>query len=293
MWYLILYGILAIWAFVDAKKRQANAILWAAGTLLLGPIILPFYFAKRPLKAGEVREGGTAWNVLKNFAIFWTILMVVAAIWGMVAVSEHSSTLQSEAEKAGAAIGTALGLGMIAALWFFPFIGAVVLGLILKKSSIVEKGPSGSLTTTSVQDEPSAVPPKKKLSWAGWIGIGFVGLLILGIIGSFLNKSSDVKESTQRPYSQIEIKGGLEVVDFDWKVGEFGNKYLVGTVKNNSGKQYSYAQVEFNLYDESGAQVGSTLANVNNLEPYGMWKFEAIVIEDKATRAKLKGVSGF
>jgi hypothetical protein len=164
MWYLILYGILAIWAFVDAKKRQANAILWAAGTLLLGPIILPFYFAKRPLKAGEVREGGTAWNVLKNFAIFWTILMVVAAIWGMVAVSEHSSTLQSEAEKAGAAIGTALGLGMIAALWFFPFIGAVVLGLILKKSSIVEKGPSGSLTTTSVQDEPSAVPPKKKLS---------------------------------------------------------------------------------------------------------------------------------
>lgn len=280
MWYLILYGILAIWAFVDAKKRKANAVLWAVGTLLLGPIILPFYFAKRPLKAGEVREGGTAWNVLKNFAIFWTILMAVAAIWGMVAVSEHLSTFQSEAERAGAAIGTALGLGMIAALWFFPFMGAVVLGLILKKSSIVEKGPSGSLTTTSVQHEPSAVPPKKAIGWAGWIGIGFVGLLIFGIIGSFLNKSS-------------EIKGGLEVVDFDWKVGEFGNKYLVGTVKNNSDKQYSYVQVEFNLYDESGVQVGSTFANVNNLEPYGTWKFEAIVIEDNATRAKLKGVSGF
>ena len=293
MWYLILCGILALWAFVDAKKRKANAILWAVGTLLLGPIVLPFYFAKRPLKAGELREGGTWWNILKNFAIFWTILMAVAAIWGMVAVSEHSSTFQSEAERAGAAIGTALGLGMIAALWFFPFIGAVGLGFFLKKSSIVEKGPSGTLATTSAQDEPSTVPPKKAIGWAGWIGIGFVGLLILGIVGSFLNKSPDVKESTQRPSSQTKIKGGLEVVDFDWKVDEFGNKYLVGTVKNNSDKQYSYVQVEFNLYDESGAQIGTTFANVNNLEAHGTWKFEAIVTEDKATRAKLKGVSGF
>lgn len=300
MWYLVLYGILAIWAFVDAKKRKANAILWAVGTLLLGPIILPFYFAKRPLKAGEVREGGTAWNVLKNFAFLWTILMVVAAIWYMVVVSEHSSTFQSGAERAGAVIGTAIGLGMIAALWFFPFIGAVVLGLILKKSSILEKGPSGALTTISVQDEPSNVPSKKAIGWAGWIGIGFVGILILGIIGSFPNKSSDIKESTLRPSTpssqtktQTKIKGDLEVVDFDWKVGEYGTKYLVGTVKNNSDKQYSCVTVEFNLYDESGAQVDSTFAIVNNLEPYGTWKFEAMVIKDKATRAKLKGVRGF
>lgn len=145
MWYIALYGLFAIWVLVDGLKRKAKAIPWAIGTLLLGPVVLPVYVAKRPLKAGEVREGGTGWNVLRDFALFWTILMAVAAVGGMVAVSEQTATLQSEAERAGAAIGTALGLGMIAALWFFPVGGALVLGLFLKKSSIVEKGPTGPL----------------------------------------------------------------------------------------------------------------------------------------------------
>ncbi len=145
MWYIVLYGLFAIWVLVDGLKRKTKAIPWAIGTLLLGPVVLPVYVAKRPLKAGEVREGGTGWNVLRNFALFWTVLMAVAAVWGIVAVSERAATLQTEAERAGAAIGTALGLGMIAALWFFPMVGALVLGLFLKKSSIVERGPTGPL----------------------------------------------------------------------------------------------------------------------------------------------------
>jgi hypothetical protein len=147
MWYVVVYGIFAIWVLVDGLKRKASAIPWAIGTLVLGPIVLPVYVAKRPLKAGEVREGGTGWNVLRNFALYWTILMAVAAVWGMAAVSQQSASLKTEAEQAGAAIGTALGLGLIGALWFFPMVGALVLGLFLKKSSIVEKGPTGPLAS--------------------------------------------------------------------------------------------------------------------------------------------------
>ena len=145
MWYFILYLLFAIWVFIDAQKRKSNFITWSLATAILGPIVLPVYFAKRPLKAGEVREGGTAWNVLKNFAILWTITMAIAAFWGMVAVSKEFSTMRNEYEQAGAAIGTALGFGMIIALWFFPMVGAVVLGFVLKKSSVVEKGPTGPL----------------------------------------------------------------------------------------------------------------------------------------------------
>lgn len=295
MLYFALYGIFAIWVVVDGLKRKVNAIPWAIGTAIIGPVVLPVYLAKRPLKAGEVREGGTPWNVLKNFAIFWTILMVLVAVWSMVTIGQHTTTLQSEAEKAGAAIGTALGLGMVAALWFFPFVGAVVLGFILKKSSIVEKGPTGALAIAASQEGHSIVPTKRRIGWAGWLGIVVLGLIVLGVIGNLLNKDSSVKQGTQQPASRIKStpESALTVVDFDWKIGRYGNTYIVGTVKNNSGKQYSYVQVEFNLYDESGAQVGSTFANVNNFEPYGTWKFEAIVIEDKATRAKLKGVTGF
>lgn len=58
MWYIVFNLIFAIWVLVDSRKRKANVLFWTIGTLLLGPIVLCVYFAKRPLKAGEVREGG-------------------------------------------------------------------------------------------------------------------------------------------------------------------------------------------------------------------------------------------
>lgn len=145
MWYFILYAVIAVWVFTDAKKRMNHIVGWPLATFILGPIVLPVYFAKRNLKADEIREGGTGWNVLKNFALFWTITMVVAGIAGMVSVSDVVQKAGSEAEQAGAAIGATLGLGMIFGLWFIVFVGALVLGLFLKKSSIVEKGPTGPL----------------------------------------------------------------------------------------------------------------------------------------------------
>lgn len=58
---------------------------------------------------------------------------------------------------------------------------------------------------------------------------------------------------------------------------EFGlGYYIEGSIQNNTDKVYSYVQVTFNLYDSEGAQVGSALANVNNLEGKGVWKFKAI-----------------
>ena len=42
--------------------------------------------------------------------------------------------------------------------------------------------------------------------------------------------------------------------------------YITGSIKNNTDKQYSYVQVTFNLYDADGAQIGTALANINNLE---------------------------
>ena len=75
--------------------------------------------------------------------------------------------------------------------------------------------------------------------------------------------------------------------------GQFGNRVLRGTVHNNTDKQYSYAQVEINLYDRSGAQVGSTFANINNLEPNADWNFEAGVLEDSTVSFKVKKVTGY
>jgi len=68
MAYFLLYGAFAPWVLFDglSRKMGSSAVLWTIGTLILGPITLPIYLALRPLKQGEVREGGTAWNVLKK-----------------------------------------------------------------------------------------------------------------------------------------------------------------------------------------------------------------------------------
>jgi len=56
----------------------------------------------------------------------------------------------SDAEQAGAAIGTVLGLGMIFFLWFVVLVAALVLGQFLKQSSVVEKGLTGPLVQSSL-----------------------------------------------------------------------------------------------------------------------------------------------
>lgn len=145
MWYFALYLAFAVWVFIDARKRLNHPIGWPAATAVLGPVVLPVYFAKRNLKTGEVREGGTGWNVIKNFALFWTLTVAVGAIAGMVNAGQVADRATTQAQKAGAALGATLGMGMIFVLWFVVLAAALILGLFLKKSSIVEHGPTGPL----------------------------------------------------------------------------------------------------------------------------------------------------
>ena len=67
----------------------------------------------------------------------------------------------------------------------------------------------------------------------------------------------------------------------------------MGTVQNNSDKEFSWGKIEFNLYDSNGAQVGSALAVQSNLEAHGTWKFKAPVLEREAAKATLKYVIGW
>ncbi len=101
-------------------------------------------------------------------------------------------------------------------------------------------------------------------------------------------KATSAPVSSNPRWGDFELQPGLH-----WEKNEYGNRFVVGTVKNTGTKTYSYAQVSINLYDSSGAQVGSALDNLNNLEPGGLWKFRAIVIEDTAENAKVKEISGW
>ena len=108
---------------------------------MLLPLALPIYLATRPLKNGEVREGGTAWNVLKNFAYVWTFVTAFAVITAFMAVEKLNYSLTTDVERATNWAGEIRGLSVTLALWFVLSGGAVMLGFSLKKDSVIETGP--------------------------------------------------------------------------------------------------------------------------------------------------------
>jgi hypothetical protein len=282
MWYVILNVVLAVWVFVDAKKRGAAALGWALWTAALGFLVVPLWLAKRPLREGEVREGGTGWNVCKNLAIFWTLLMVIAGFAGMANVGSTFNPNMNEYETAGTAIGAALGLGFIAFIWLFGVVGALVLGLILKKSSVVERGPTVG----------GPASPAWAVSGAVVLGI----LLLGGAVDTSKSAGAPARASRTAVSSYSEPKADKLTLDGDWKWerGEYGTLAIVGTLRNTSNQALSYGQVTFNLYDASGAQVGTATDNISNVEPAGRWRFKAVVIDDNPVKnARLAEVTSY
>ncbi len=77
---------------------------------------------------GQQRIGGFGWNVLKNFAIIWTLTMIYVVIAGMNEVEKLLSASRSEAETVDLRIGTVQELFHLGVLWFIPTAVALLLG---------------------------------------------------------------------------------------------------------------------------------------------------------------------
>lgn len=138
------------------------------------------------------------------------------------------------------------------------------------------------------------------------IGGLVVLLLVLGLaMGSGEEKADFVStsnqggeateaEATSQEEQKEEPQAKYTISDEEAVVDEFTYK-IVGILTNNSGHDCTYVQVEYNLYDADGNQVGTALANINNLKEGGTWKFEAIALTspDGIASFELADVSGF
>lgn len=154
MWsWIWLIGV-AVWIFFDAKKRGMKKFGgYVAGAVALGIVAIPLYFAKRNLYTGEVREGGTAWNFIKVFALCWTVVMLLVSLVGFGEASQTIAQETSVAAQAGGVVGTMLGMGLLIGLWFAVLVSTLVIGLFLKKSSVVENGPTGELASQATSEK--------------------------------------------------------------------------------------------------------------------------------------------
>ena len=134
MWYLAIFFLAAIWVADNAVKRKlgiVRSLLWAVGTFILGVVVLPFYIAKRPLRANEVREGGFAWNVIRAFALSWTLFIVAVGLAVITGIGDAAS-------------GVIVFLVLIVT-WFGVMAVALIMGYFLRNPAIVQQGPSGPL----------------------------------------------------------------------------------------------------------------------------------------------------
>jgi len=139
--------------------------------------------------------------------------------------------------------------------------------------------------------ETQPIKSKRKLGCWTWCFIIVGGLWLIGTMAGHQPPASTTT-STAPPAEPS--RDALEVIEYHKSFDEEYGSVVVGTVKNNTDKQYSYVQVEVNLYDASGNQVGSTMANVNNLEPFGTWKFKAPISQGRiAQNFRIKDVSGW
>lgn len=150
----------------------------------------------------------------------------------------------------------------------------------------------------------SAQKPKKKT--ALWIVLGILAVIIIAAaIGGGKNDSgstgtgtgtsaqTETSDAATSETPQNSWDGKFNVTDLASTTDQFGYMHITGTVTNLKNKEYSYIQVEINLYDDSGAQIDSTLANANNLEANGTWKFEAIAMTTGVASYKLKDITAY
>lgn len=157
--------------------------------------------------------------------------------------------------------------------------------------------------STSAKNCPNCGAKNKKpilKKWWFWV---LIVLVIAGIAGSgedttsgsqevsgtTLESSQPVEKAPEAKKEKFELIGEIENESDEFAV------YLTGVIKNNSGKNCSYVQITFNLYDKDGNQIGTALDNINNLEIDGTWKFKAMGIDTDGTVAsyKLAEVTGF
>ncbi len=162
MWWYLTFSIIAsAMVFTDARDRQmSNPVSWSVATLLLTIFVIPFYMAKRLLRKGEVREGGTAWNVLKFFALCWTLFMLGTSMVGVYANSHTINGAFTSEEISEIALGTTIDIAMMFVLWLFVIFGALVLGLFLRKPSVVDVGLSSATELVGIDRRQSTSKPK-------------------------------------------------------------------------------------------------------------------------------------
>ena len=100
-------------------------------------------------------------------------------------------------------------------------------------------------------------------------------------------------ETIENPGSSEASESNCLVLESSSVERDAYTSYVVGEVRNRCDRDFDYVQVTISLFDASGNQVGSTLDNVNDLQPNTVWRFRAIILEQEAENYRVTELTGF
>jgi RNA polymerase subunit RPABC4/transcription elongation factor Spt4 len=134
--------------------------------------------------------------------------------------------------------------------------------------------------------------PIYKRAWFIILAVVIVGGTMANLGGNDNTSTSNGKEASS--VKEVE-KAKYEIVGDVTSETDSAATYIKGVIKNNSGKDVSYVQITYNLFDKDGNQIGTALDNINNLAKDGTWKFKAIGldVDGEIDTFKLGEITGF
>jgi hypothetical protein len=133
---LLTLAALSIWLYQDAQRRQMRSPLaWVVMLILLGPLALAVYWARRPLFRGEYRAGGRVWVMLRTFLLGITawILLFIAVLMVWLSAFLPMPIL----------LALFMGLGLlVGGAWLFIVAGLLFAAWLMRDTDDLEIGPT-------------------------------------------------------------------------------------------------------------------------------------------------------
>jgi len=138
----------------------------------------------------------------------------------------------------------------------------------------------------------------------GIIFLVLIGLVVVACVvgGGSSDKKDFSADSSSSSSTQTQSDSGTSTDDtpkytVSNEAADTSGYYvkITGELTNNTDKDVNYIQVEYVLYDASGAQVGTAYATTTNLKAGGMWRYEAVSTKEPSEIAsfELADVTGF
>jgi len=120
------------------------------------------------------------------------------------------------------------------------------------------------------------------LRGVGGVAIATALVVVVGIYTIGNEPSEDVAGDSKK---------AVELVSHQGKVEEGRPARVTGTVRNTSRRELGRVKIEISFYDESGTQIGDTVAQTSGFGPGKEWQFEVPVPNDYVARYEIERVT--